>query len=435
MAGAGRLTSHAASLLERVRGGFPPSPVAVALSGGADSAVCAWAAAASGRRVRAITADHGLPESGALVAAASEIASMLGLGHQVVAAAAADTSEAGLRIARYAAIEAAAVPGEALVTGHTADDHAETTLGNLLRGAGAAGLAGIPPTRDRWHRPLLGVSREATRAAATELGLPFADDPGNLDTTVRRSRIRTEVIPFLEQLNPSVRDALVRTARLAADDEAALEARAAAIPVVAGAGGIRIAAAALAAVPRAVASRAVRRALRLLLHPYAGDLADIVAVLDVASGGSPAASISTGLVAAREGPWVTIHHPGTPQPIAAVAVPVPGEVRFGPWLITAEPVAEAPLPALSRWVLALPSGGGDLVVRPVIPGETIAMGEGSKSVTESLREVGVPARLRSVWPVVEQAGRMVWVVGARHAAGAAACPGTPATVLRAREGK
>ncbi|MBU1226661.1 MAG: tRNA lysidine(34) synthetase TilS [Actinobacteria bacterium] len=435
MAGAGRLTSSAASLLERVGGGFPSGPIAVALSGGADSAVCAWAAMAAGRQVRAITADHGLPESAALVAAAVEISAMLGLDHRVVAAGCDDTSEAGLRVARYAALEAAAAPGESLVSGHTADDQAETTLGNLLRGAGALGLAGIPSRRGRWHRPLLGESRAVVREAAVELGLPFADDPGNLDVRIRRSRIRTEVIPYLEQFNPSLRPALVRTAQLSADDEAALEGRASAVPIGWAAGEVRMAAAALAAVPKAVASRAVRRGLRMLLDPYAGDLSDVIAVLSVAAGEAPAASISTGLVAAREGPWVTIFEPGAlPPPLEAV-LPVPGDVRFGRWVIEADRVEAAPLPPLSRRVLALPSDHGRLLVRAARSGDTIAMGEGSKSVAEALREAGVPARLRVVWPVVTEAGRMVWVIGSRHAAGAAAEAGRPATVLRVREAK
>jgi len=432
--GAGRLTSDAATLLERVSGEYPPDPIAVALSGGADSAVCAWAAVASGRRVRAITVDHGLPESAELVEAAVEIASMLGLDHVVVAAVSDDNSEAGLRSARYAAIEDAAEPGESLVSGHTEDDQAETVLGNLLRGAGAAGLAGIPAARGRWHRPLLGVSREAARAAASELGLPFADDPGNVDVTVRRSFIRTGVIPYLEQLNPSVRDALARAARLAADDEAALDVRASAVPVLAVEGEVRIAVAALSAVPRAVASRAVRRGLRMMLAPYAGDLGDVAAVLSAAAGEVPSASISTGLIAVREGPWVTIHDPAVVESSVSVVIPVPGEVRFGRWVVTAQRVAAAPLPSLSRRVLALPSSGGSLAVRAARPGDTIAMGEGSKSVAEALREAGVPVRLRAVWPVVEQAGRMVWVVESRYASGAAAEQGSPATVLRVREG-
>ncbi|MCJ7726045.1 MAG: tRNA lysidine(34) synthetase TilS [Acidimicrobiia bacterium] len=416
-----------------MRGGFPPGPIVVALSGGADSAVCAWAAVASGCKVRAIIADHGLPESAALVSAAVQIAVLLGVAYEVVPAFSEDASEAGLRDVRYAAIAAAAGADESLVTGHTADDQAETTLGNLLRGAGAAGLAGIPVSRGRWHRPLLGVSREATRAAARELGLPFADDPGNVDAGVRRSRIRTEVIPYLEQLNPSVRDALRRAARLASDDDLVLGGRADAIPVRVAHGEIRLPAAALSTVPTAVASRAVRRGLRVALHPYAGDLGDVAAVLSVAAGEVAACSVSGDWMAVREGPWVTIHRPGVLEPAAAAAIPVPGTARCGRWIVDAVQVDSAPAPSPAQWMLALPAGHGDLSVRSAVAGDTISMGDGSKAVGDALREAGVPARLRAVWPVVEEAGRMVWVIGSRIAAGVTASPGSPATVLRARE--
>jgi len=433
VAGAGRLTLHAAPLLDTVRRSFPSGPIVVALSGGADSAVCAWAAcAASDDRVRAVTADHGLPASRALVEAAVAIAKLLEIGHEIVDARSDSESEAGLRSARYAAIDAATRPGEALVSGHTADDQAETVLGNLIRGAGASGLAGIPVARGRWHRPLLGVTREHTRAAAAELSLPFADDPGNTDPAIRRSRIRTEVIPYLEGLNPSVRDALVRAARLAGLDDDAFAARAAAIPVLTRHGEVLIAASALSTAPRAVASRAVRRGLRRVLDPYAGDLAATEAVLDVARGPASSASISTGLIATREGPWVVIHDPTLSEPIEAMQLDVPGEVVFGRWWISAEPVDAAPSASLSRSSVAL-RGSGDLEIRAARPGDTISMGEGSKSVVDALREAGVPARLRSMWPVVEQAGTMVWVAGSRHAAGAAADPGEPATMLRMGE--
>lgn len=404
----------------------------MALSGGADSAVCAWAAAAAGLPVRAVTVDHGLPESAALVAAAADIAAHLGLEHTVVPARSDSASEAALRDARYATLEAAARPGETLVSGHTEDDQAETTLGNLLRGAGAAGLAGIPVSRGRWHRPMLGVTRQEARAAAADLGLPFADDPGNEDPAIRRSRLRTEVLPMLERVNPAVRRALVRAARLSAADDDALEARAAAVPAALRHGEVRVPAAALATLPDAVASRVARRGLRLLLDPYAGDLGDVEAVLEVARGAARSASISTGLVASREGPFVTIHRPGPLDPPAPAALGSPGEVRFGRWRVEAVPVGAAPQPGHGRWMLALPPGE-PLVVRAAAPGDTVAMAGGSKDAFDALREAGVPSRLRPVWPAVERAGRMVWLVGVRRAAGVAAAPGTPAVMLRAGE--
>ena len=432
MAVTGGLKGATAGLLERVGPAFPKAPLVVALSGGADSAVCAWAAMALGRQIRAVTVDHGLPESAPLVAAAVRIASQLGIDHRVLPAETGDRSEGSLRSARYLALESSAAAGEILLTGHTADDHAETVLGNLIRGAGATGLSGIPVVRDRWCRPLLQVRRDETRAAASLLGLPYADDPGNQDAAIRRSRLRTEVIPYLEGLNPGFREALIRTARLAAADERSLEERSAAIPVMTASGEVRLAAASLQASGVAVASRAVRRGLRSLLHPYAGSLADVESVLRVALGGASVAPLAGGLEAAREGPWVVIHG-RAPLPVPAeTGLPVPGSIRFGRWVVSAEAVPVVPALPPSRWRLPL-AGAGGLVVRPARRGDTIDMAAGSKSVAESLREAAVAPRLRRVWPVVEQAGRMVWVVGARHVPGAAAAPGDPAVMLRVEE--
>ncbi len=71
------------------------------------------------------------------------------------------------RAARYAALPRGAL------TGHTADDQAETVLLNLLRGAGLDGLRGMSPT----NRPLLGLRRSETRAVCVALDLEVVDDP------------------------------------------------------------------------------------------------------------------------------------------------------------------------------------------------------------------------------------------------------------------
>lgn len=434
MAGESRLTPATRDLCEQVRSALPDGPLAVALSGGADSAVLAWVAVAAGSRTRGITVDHGLPESGPLVEAAVRVAALLEIPHTVVLAHSTDTSEAALREARYEVVEAAADPDETLLTGHTSDDQAETVLGNFLRGAGTTGLAGIPSARGRWVRPMLGVSRDATRAAAADLGLPFADDPGNVDVSIRRSRLRVETIPHLEQFNPSLRDVLVRSARLFAADDDVLKRQAAAIPMSVGSGEVRIAAAAIRMAPVGVASRAVRRALRIMLHPYAGDAGDVDAVMALAAGEAVAASISGGLLAEREGPWVTLHDPALMKEPDAVPILVPGETPFGRWVVHAGAVSAVQQRPLSRRTLALLDGAG-LMIRCAAEGDTISMGDGSKSVFEALREAGVPPRLRRIWPVVEQGGRMVWVVGSRHAPGVAATPGAPAVVVRVEEAR
>jgi tRNA(Ile)-lysidine synthase len=418
MVAAGGVTPEGSAIRDVTR--FPDAPLLVALGGGADSAVLAWAAVEAGRPVRGATVDHGLPDSPLLIAAAGALAAQLGIDHRVLPAAAAGDSEAALRTARYAALEAEARPEEAIATGHTRDDQAETVLGNLARGAGATGLSGIPSSRGRWCRPLLSLSRQQVRAAADALGLPYADDPGNLDPGRRRNVLRHEVLPMLEErLGPGVRGALARAAALLGADDAELERRASAVPLRVTRRGVRIPAAALTTLPAPVAARVARRGLRLLLDPYAGHFADVDAVLSAARGG--AQSLQGGNVAVRDGPWVLLPRMGLPAP-SPVALAVPGEVAWGEYVIRATgpgPVP-SPLPVGRRRALidagAVASG---LLVRSAAPGDRVDVAGGTKPVNEALSEAGAPLPQRDAWPVVASGGRIAWVPGARVAAWAA----------------
>ena len=398
-----------AAFAAQVTAFVPTGPVVIALSGGADSAALALAAVAREDPVRAITVDHGLPGSALLVAAAREIAAVLGLTHEVVEAHG-GVSETDLRLARMEAIEAALRPGEVVLTGHTRDDQAETVLGNLLRGAGPAGLAGIPARRGVWIRPMLDISREAARRIAGLAGLPFVDDPQNDDPAIRRNQLRQVTIPSLEtRYNPALKAALARTARLAAADDEVLEKRAAAVPIRREEEAVLVPAAALATLPTPVGSRVARRAIRMLLDPYPGSAEDVAAVMDAVSG--TIGQLSGGLLAEREGPFVTIHSPEAPAVPKPVELPVPGSVRFGAWLIVSGAEGDAALGRQGAVIAAT----GPLVVRAVAPGDRIRVKGGTKKVFDALGEAGVPRRLRRRWPVVESGGRVAWLVSIRAA--------------------
>src|SRR5215207_3414871 len=150
-----RLTPPIADVRRAVRAVLPPAGlVLVALSGGADSlalaAATAFEAPRAGCRAGAVIIDHGLQQGSAEVAArAAAQAAELGLQpvlvrRVAVAPAGEGGPEASARIARYAALDAAAhETGAVLVLlGHTLDDQAETVLLGLARGAGAASLSG-----------------------------------------------------------------------------------------------------------------------------------------------------------------------------------------------------------------------------------------------------------------------------------------------------
>ncbi|MCW5940585.1 MAG: tRNA lysidine(34) synthetase TilS [Fimbriimonadaceae bacterium] len=137
--------------------------------------------------------------------------------------------EAG-RNARYAFFRQAAFRLECdlIATAHTRDDHVETVLLNLARGTGLTGLGGIRSRHDGVVRPLLGFSREETRAFCQERGLPFHDDPANFDPSFSRARVRMRILPELRALNPAADEAIARLAEVASEEDAFLNAAAAA---------------------------------------------------------------------------------------------------------------------------------------------------------------------------------------------------------------
>ncbi|MBX7431259.1 tRNA lysidine(34) synthetase TilS [Mycobacterium sp. Y57] len=187
----------------------------VALSGGPDS-LALTAVAAAVVPTTALIVDHRLqPGSGAVAAAARDQAIALGcVAAQVlcVDVGTAGGPEAAARSARYAALEQARGRQPVLLA-HTLDDQAETVLLGLGRGSGARSIAGMRPYDPPWYRPFLGVRRSLTERACTELGLTPWRDPHNTDARFTRVRLRTEVLPLLEDvLGGGVAEALARTA-------------------------------------------------------------------------------------------------------------------------------------------------------------------------------------------------------------------------------
>ena len=122
--------------------------------------------------------------------------------------------EAWLREQRYRLFEHAAgdTGSDLVATAHTADDQAETVLTAALRGGGLEAVAGIPPARDRFVRPVLDVTREETHAACRALRIRPRQDPMNDDRRYLRAALRHDVIPALERATGrGVVEALART--------------------------------------------------------------------------------------------------------------------------------------------------------------------------------------------------------------------------------
>ena len=102
---------------------------------------------------------------------------------------------------------------DAIAVAHHRDDLAETVLLNLIRGTGIRGLSGISPKNNSIVRPLLGIAHDEIEAYVDERKLPFIFDSSNSDDAFVRNFLRLNVIPLLEKINPSVKNAIYRTAQ------------------------------------------------------------------------------------------------------------------------------------------------------------------------------------------------------------------------------
>jgi tRNA(Ile)-lysidine synthase len=236
-------------------------------------------AIAAGCIVSAHHVDHGVrADSGADAETARATAEALGVDFTLhhVEVAPGPNLEARLRRARYDALP------EGVLTGHTADDQAETVLLNLLRGAGLDGLTAMSPGPTK---PLLALRRHETLTLCTTLGVTVATDPTNTDSTFRRNRIRHEALPLLADI--AQRDpvnVLARTADVLRHDLDLLDGLAGALDPTD--------ARELAAAHPALASRAVRR--WLAADGYSPDSATVERVLAVATGSRLACELTGG---------------------------------------------------------------------------------------------------------------------------------------------
>lgn len=198
-------------------------PVVLAFSGGGDS-VCLLHQAhrlTQDRGLIAVHVDHGLDHGSAgRATSAMELAAGLGVDCRIerVKVRRSGCLEANARQARYAAL-AEHVPADGvLLTAHHADDLAETMILRLLRGAGIAGLAGIPRQRRFGHgwlvRPLLNWDRAGIKRYLREHELDWISDPANELSTLDRNFIRHEVLPLLRTRFPGAVGAINRSAEL-----------------------------------------------------------------------------------------------------------------------------------------------------------------------------------------------------------------------------
>lgn len=326
---------------------------------------------------------------------------------------------------------------DAVATGHTASDQAETVLMRLLRGASPDSLAGIRAVNDGWIiRPLLELTRDQVRKWLREEGLDWREDSTNAENCYDRNRLRNKVLPLLRnQWNPKVEGALARLASLAARDEEFWQSQVEAVwneATTNGRFGLVLNVERLRREHAALQARVLMRActeaaggpLRVS-HDQMGRLLILVSQ----QAGDGRLSLPR-LNAWRSFSQILLYEgvvsPSKPE---AVALNVPGAAALVPRGPLVHLAKAGRLPQAYNEVSNQLDGGlapGPFWLRAWRAGDRCrSAGRGDEcSVHSLLQQQKIPAWDRVAWPVLEWQGQVVWTRGLGVAADWCAGPGS-----------
>jgi len=436
----------------------PGLRLAVGLSGGADSVALLRVLAAHreelGLVLHAAHLHHGLrgEEADTDLTFARELAFSLGLPfHEnrvdVTAEAranpttgkVAESIEEAARRVRYGWFRQLMAEGivDAVATAHTLDDQSETVLAKFLRGAWTEGLSGIHPVlqfaEGRIIRPLLATTRADIEGYLKAIDQIWREDSSNRHLTFTRNRIRHELLPLLEGWNPRLRDHLAQMAALARDEESWWHSELARLapqilmpgrPVRGGgrAAGdappmLSIDVTRLAALPLALQRRLIRHAAGQLGAAPDFAATETLRTMALASRAGQKLELAHGLRAERTHRELRLIAGAIAAVSKAGAGPLPEYTGTIPGKI------DAPAFGITLRIEVYPStspadGQGIGNPRPAIlrswkPGDrvTLRYSNGPRKVKEVLERLRVTGTSRTIWPVLELDGRIVWMQG------------------------
>ena len=402
--------------------------VVVALSGGLDSVVLLhllrFTPGLPDIRLAAAHVDHGMREKSR--ADAQWVAGLVHSWNVPLSPRRADTvptSEDEARNLRYDFYEEVRGRTDArwVMTAHHADDQVETVLFRIARGTGLPGLGGIPEFRSPgFWRPLLPFWRDELEAYASAVGLGWRPDITNAGTAYARNALRNRVIPLLEELvAPGTREAVLRLARLAREDEAAWESL---IPVLISSLDVDDTGGRLSFDRTALLEHhpAVRgRLLRTLARQVGGHLdasGTRIAVEFTSSGESGRVVELTGaLELRRELDRLVLAAESAPlEPDRSLTISDEegkGEARLGGSLYR---VRWGPGEIPGTWTESFDATAvhGPITLRAWVPGDRIRLSYGSKKLKKIFLEARLPGSRRDRTPVLVDAREQVlWVPG------------------------
>ena len=314
-----------------------------------------------------------------------------------------------------------------VATGHTLDDQAETVLFRIFRGAGPAGLAGIlPVTRQGLIRPLLDVSRAEVEQHLRSRAIEWREDTSNRDPRFARNRIRHGLLPQLaREWNPRISQVLAHGADVAAEEEIWWEAEIGRIAdeiLLEVEGGVEAQAAKIAALPKALGRRLVRRISPGLAFEH------VERVLEMAAqpGGEGGVDLpgqrvlrSFEWLRFETAPWRsrTAKEESRLRGEESKRCSVPGRYQWGNRYICLE-VAEGNQDGTACASLKLrgisePSTSEltPLELRRWRAGDRYRPARGSREYTiqELFQRARIPSWRRDVWPVISMGPKILWV--------------------------
>lgn len=291
--------------------------------------------------------------------------------------------EAAAREARYAFLNT--LPGK-IATAHTADDNAETVLLHLVRGTGLKGLGGIAPANGRIIRPMLNVTRADVEAFLAEYRIPHVEDSSNGSDAFLRNRLRHEVMPLLRQENPRISRNLSAMALRLRLDEQALADAAARVEQPHRVDTLR-------RMSPAVRARALERFLKDsgVTEPEAAHIAQAEAL--VFSDCPSAWAAFPGSVTIRRNYNILEK---APQPAAS------DSVRF-----TCSPASA--IVNTPHTFTVVPQG--EIRIRSRLPGDTIRLSGGTRSIKRLFIDRKIPASQRNLIPILCDEGGILGIPG------------------------
>lgn len=331
---------------------------------------------------------------------------------------------------------------------HTADDQAETVLAKLIRGTGPTGLAGIYPTSGSVIRPLLGIRREELRAYLRSKNQTWREDSSNSDESRLRARIRSRLLPMLEQeFQPTIVGNLANIAELARKDEHYWQvliderfqefvrkegdALVVSIASIAPSGGVRNAQVP-SSVPMAVSTRLIRRiAVELagIRHGLTSTHVEAILKLSAKQAAHAVLHLPSGIAVEKQGEYLVFTTSSrqtgaesedsygtdfeivlTIKPSAVTEIAIPQikrrlQMKVVDWSVRQRDTC---LYALDWNLLKSP-----LLVRNWRPGDQFRPYGflRSRKVKRLLQEKHIPQPQRKSWPVLESAGMVIWARG------------------------